>query len=154
MKRVALLVALLVIGGQAVQAQSIRGPGNRAVDASTRAELEKARDAVWRAWFAGDSAQLARLIPSALAAGSHSGWEDRASSFASARQFAQSGGKLAEIRFDSTSIVLNGDVAVMQALFTYVTERADGSRATRQGRATEIFTRQDGRWVNPFWYLQ
>jgi hypothetical protein len=154
MRRVALLVALLAIGSQTVWAQSGHGLVGQRVDAGTRAELEKARDAVWRAWFAGDSAQLAQLIPGALAAGSRSGWEDRATSFAGARQFAQSGGTLAEIRFDSTTVTLKGDVAVMQALFTYVTESADGKRAKRRGTATEVFVRQGGRWVNPFWYLQ
>lgn len=57
-------------------------------------------------------------------------------------------------RFDSTTITLRDGVAVMHARFEYSVDGADHRRTTRRGVATEIFIRQDGRWVNPFWYLQ
>ena len=124
------------------------------VDAKVRAELETAREAVWRAWFAGDSAALTRLIPPALAAGSASGWEDRPASIANAQRSAAAGVRLLEIRFDSSTTTLKGHTAVMQARFTYVLEAPGGQRRTVSGRATEVFVRQNDRWVNPFWYLE
>jgi hypothetical protein len=145
MKRTVLVLSLLALSGAKVLGQTTEGLVTQPVDASTRAELEKARETIWRAVYAGDSAQLQQLIPPALAAGSPWGWEERA---------AASGQRLAELHFDSTSITLRGNVAIMQARFFSVTESHDGKRATNQGIATEIFVRQDGRWVNPFWYIQ
>ncbi|MFI5228642.1 MAG: nuclear transport factor 2 family protein [Gemmatimonadales bacterium] len=124
-----------------------------AVDARTRAELVSARDAVWRAWFAGDSARLRTLIPPALAAGSGSNWETREATVASSLGFAAGHGRLLALRFDSTSIRLRGSVAVVQSRYSLVIEDA-GERMTRTGIATEVFVRRDERWVNPFWYLE
>ena len=123
------------------------------VDEPTRRALIAARDAVWRAWFAGDTVALGRLSPSALAAGGRGGWETRDAAIASARSFAASGGRLVELRFDSTSIALRGAVAVLVARYHLVI--ATGSnRSNRDGTATEVFVRRGDGWVNPFWYLQ
>lgn len=154
MTRTALVLAVLALNSVAALGQTNGGLVTQPVDASTRAELERARETIWRAFYAGDSAQLERLIPPALAAGSTWGWGERAATIASARHAAASGQRLAELHFDSTSITLRGSVAIMQARFTCVTERRGGKRTTNQGTATEIFVRQDGRWVNPFWYIQ
>src|SRR5437868_5404634 len=103
-------VGSLVLGSATViQAQPARGLANQPVDARTRAELETAREAVWRAWFAGDSAALERLIPAALAAGSPLEWEDRAATLEGARRAGISGRRLVAIRFDSTTIDLRDD---------------------------------------------
>lgn len=154
MTKMAFVFSLLVFNSVAVRAQAKSGLAAQSVDAKTRTELETARETVWRAWFAGDSAALERLIPKALAAGSPGEWEERAATFASARRSAASGRRLAQLRFDSTTITLRDSVAIMQARFTYVLELPDGLRTTSRGIATEIFVRQDGHWVNPFWYLQ
>src|ERR1043166_397401 len=123
------------------------------VTAATRAELVAAREAVWRAWFAGDHVRLGELIPAALAAGESHGWSDRARSMGDAKDFAASGGKLVDIRFDSTAITLHGPVAVMWSRYTYVLQDKAGKRTTTRGVATEVFVHEKGRWVNPFWYL-
>jgi len=123
------------------------------VDSVTRAQVHAARDAIWRAWFAADTESLARLLPSAVAAGSRNGWESRDSTIAAARQFAAQQGRLVDIRFDSTSIRLRGSVAVVQSRYHLVLDQR-GKRVTRTGVATEIFVRENGRWVNPFWYLE
>ena len=152
MRKVILLTVVLVMLPLAARAQrtAIRPTP---VDEPTRQALFTARDAVWRAWFAGDSAALGRLLPAALAACGRGGWETRDASIASARSFAASGGKLVELRFDSTSIALQGAVAVLVAKYHLVV--ATGSdRSTRDGTATEIFVRRGDGWVNPFWYLQ
>jgi hypothetical protein len=123
------------------------------VDGTTRAGIVRARDAVWRAWFAGDTARLRELIPTALAAGSRTDWETREASVASSLAFAAGGARLVELHFDSTSIRLRGSVAIVQSRYELVLETS-GQRTARAGTATEIFVRRDGRWVNPFWYLE
>ncbi len=141
-----------------VSATTVRGQQSELtatpVDANTRRELESARDSVWRAWFAGDVRALERLIPAGLAAGSPYSWEDRAATIEGSRRAAASGRRLVEIRFDSTSIRLRGNVAVMQAKYLYVLQGRDGTRDTTRGIATEVFVRENKRWVNPFWYLE
>jgi SnoaL-like domain len=154
MKRTALVLSVLTLNSGAALGQTSEGLVTQPVNASTRAELERARETIWRAFYAGDSALLERLIPPALAAGSTWSWEERAATIASAQRAAANGRRLAELHFDSTSITLRDSVAMMQARFICVTERRDGKRTTNQGTATEIFVRQDGRWVNPFWYIQ
>ena len=124
------------------------------VDAETRGALEKARDVIWRAWFAGDTATLARVIPAALAAGGEQGWTDRARTIADSRDFAQNGGKLLDLRFDSTTFAVYGTVAVVTARFATTTvEPGSGKQVTTNGHATEVFVLENGQWVNPFWHL-
>jgi hypothetical protein len=42
---------------------------------------------------------------------------------------------------------------MLRSRFVLIVE-ADGKRSTRSGIATEVFVKQGGRWVNPFWYLE
>lgn len=72
---------------------------------------------------------------------------------AEAHRFVRGGGRLVSLQFDSTSIDLRGNVAVVQSTYRLVLEEG-GAPVSRSGRATEIFVRENGRWVNPFWYLQ
>jgi hypothetical protein len=148
-----LALALAFLGTSTVALAQGRGGAAQTIDPKTRAELEQARDAVWRAWFAGDIKALNRLIPSALAAGSPRSWEDRAQTVAGSMDFAKSGGRLVELHFDSTTFALNGDVAMVYSRYETVTVDAKGKRNTVRGRAAEVFVRQNGTWVNPFWYL-
>ena len=55
---------------------------------------------------------------------------------------------------DSTTIDLRDDVALMRARFTYVLQGRAGIPVTTSGIAAEVFVRENGRWVNPFWYLK
>jgi len=151
---VMILAVVLVVSAMPSRAQTGAGLARQAVDAKTKAELESAREAVWRAWFAGDSVALERLIPSALAAGTPWAWEDRALTFKGARDIAARGLRLVDLRFDSTSIDLRDDVALMRARFTYVLQGRAGIPVTTSGIAAEVFVRENGRWVNPFWYLK
>ncbi|MDP9203936.1 MAG: hypothetical protein M3P12_00570 [Gemmatimonadota bacterium] len=111
---VIVVLALFVMDPAAMRAQTSTGLRSQVVDAKTRRELETAREAVWRAWFAGDSVALERLIPKVLAAGTAGQWEDRAMTL----------------------------------------KPPWGKRTTVSGVAAEVFVREDGRWVNPFWYLK
>ena len=117
--------------------------------------LASAREAVWRAWFAGDTIALAKLVPSVVSAGSrHQPWESRSITFQGARAFASTGARLVDLRFDSTTIVLDGNVAVVRSRFAYTIESRNQERNTITGRATEIFVQENEHWLNPFWYLQ
>ena len=131
--------------------QPLSDPVPRAVASA----LASAREAVWRAWFAGDTIALAQLVPSVVSAGSRQRpWESRATTFQGAREFANSGARLVDLRFDSTTIVLDGNVAVVRSRFAYTIESRNQERNTITGRATEIFVQENERWLNPFWYLQ
>lgn len=128
--------------------------GNRGIDAKTRAELETARDVVWRSWFADDSVTLDRVLAGALAAGDDKdGWVDRKRAISDSREFARGGGKLLDLKFDSTRIELHGTVAVMTARYAYTTADRAGKQNVTRGYAVEIFVREKGAWTHPFWHL-
>jgi hypothetical protein len=116
--------------------------------------LFAAREAVWRAWFAGDTAALSKLVPPELitiepgsaAFGTHT------SNLAGARGFAGSGGKLLRLVFPRTEIQAYGNTAILYT--TYEMElHAGGKPTTERGAATEVFVRRDGKWINTGWQL-
>jgi hypothetical protein len=123
-----------------------------AIDATTRAEILAARDAIWRAWFANDTAALGRLLPRSTTAGEGGGWETRDEIVAESARSAASGRRLVSLRFDDTRIHTNGNVAVVFSNYSLELE-GNGQRGTVTGNASEVFVRTDGIWRNPFWYL-
>jgi uncharacterized protein DUF4440 len=149
--RAFLVGALLVLGAIATPSNAQGNHSN--VDAKTRADLERVRDIVWRAWFAGDSVTLNRVLAGALAADDDDGWADRKGAIDGARGFAKAGGKLLDLKFDSTAIALHGNVAVMTARYSYTTADRAGKQNTTRGRAVEIFVLEKGAWMHPFWHL-
>lgn len=119
-----------------------------------RAELLKAREAVWRAWFAGDAAALRQLLPKetiALAAGPE-GWTDRDAIVRSSSEFAGSGGRLVTLEFPRTEVQTYGATAILYTSYHFETETA-GARASERGKAVEVFVRRDGSWINTGWQL-
>lgn len=121
-------------------------------------QLLAARDTVWRAWYANDTAALSRILPGASAAAESRGqsainWSDRAQILNGSREFASRGGRLERIEFAGTRIAVDGSVAVLTSNYTAVT-RNGGRTDTARGRATEVFVREGDRWVNPFWRLE
>lgn len=150
--RVMMIAALALLGTLATSAAA-QGSSTR-VDAKTRVDLERVRDVVWRSWFAGDSVTLERVLAGALAAGDNRyGWSDRKAAIAESRQFAKDGGKLLNLKFDSTEIDMRGPVAVMTARYSYTTADKAGKQVTTHGRAVEIFVLEKGAWTHPFWHL-
>jgi hypothetical protein len=124
----------------------------RTAQPATTAAILSAREAIWQAFFANDSLKLERLLPSAVSAGSNASWQNRTAVLEASRKFARSGGKLVTLKFEGTNVSVSGDLAVVTS--TYTLEARSGDVTTKStGKATEIFVRQDGRWVNPFWYL-
>lgn len=122
--------------------------------AADRAKLLEAREAVWRAWFAGDTAALSKLVPPELITidpGSDT-FGTQASNLDGARGFAASGGKLARLVFPRTELQAYGNTVILYT--TYEMDLVTGGKtSTERGAATEIFVRQGGRWINTGWQL-
>jgi ketosteroid isomerase-like protein len=119
------------------------------IDPLLRAELVQAREAVWRAFFQGDSAALVMLLPERMIAMD----ENRAGIIHDAIGFARNGGKYVGMEFTDETFFVDGNSAVLWS--HYVAHLTDGAgKATEmKGRAIELFVKQDGRWVNPHWHL-
>ena len=148
----AIMVLAVLLGAIVAPGQRQASPST--VNAKTRAELERARDVIWRSWFAGDSATLDRVLAGALAAGDDvDGWADRKRAIADSREFAKGGNKLVNLQFDSTDIALHGKVAVMTARYSYTIANRGGRQETTHGFAVEIFVNEKGAWTHPFWHL-
>jgi ketosteroid isomerase-like protein len=116
-------------------------------------ELLRVRETVWRAWFAGDTKTVAQLVPSdtIVISASESEWKTQADVLKEADEFHATGGKLTRLEFPRTEIQHFGDVAVIWSKFVLETE-VNAQRKLSSGRATEIFVRRDGHWVNPGWH--
>jgi hypothetical protein len=125
----------------------------RQVPPEIRARILKARDAVWRAWFANDRAALEKMIPEeAIAIDSAPQWSNRAAILASAKQFADSGAKLVRLEFPKTELQVYGNTIIVYT--TYVTEtELNGKQETRTGRGTEMFVLRGDDLVNVGWHL-
>jgi ketosteroid isomerase-like protein len=118
-----------------------------------KSSLLAAREAVWRAWFANDTQQLSQLIPPELIAiESGEKWQTRDDELAGAKDFAAKGGKLVRLEFPQTEIQAYGHTAILYTKFTLETE-VGGKRTTLSGRATEMFVRRQGTWLNVGWHL-
>jgi hypothetical protein len=124
------------------------------VSPSVERQILAARDSVWRAWFANDTAVLRRALPGAVVAGEGAPdvrWADRAAILSQSHDFAR-GARLERIAFDNTHIMLDGDVALVSSNYQLVTSAGQHTDSSR-GHAAEIFVRQHDGWVNPFWRL-
>ena len=148
------ILLALIFAGAISGAAGAQANVETKLDEKSRAELFTAREAVWRAWFANDTARLNRLLPARMIAidGGDTLWQNREQILAGARGFAQGGGKLVGLTFPRSEVQVFGDVAVIYTTFRFYTERG-GEKQTATGTAVEVFVRKDGRWVNPSWYL-
>jgi len=126
----------------------------RQLDESERAELMKAREAVWRGWFAGDEAALRKLLPPELITiepGSEK-FGSFTSTMEGSRGFAAGGGKLTRLAFPSTGIQVYGNTAILYTSYEMDLQSGGQTRSER-GMATEAFVLKDGQWVNTGWQL-
>jgi ketosteroid isomerase-like protein len=116
--------------------------------------LFDAREAVWRAYFAGDRAALEKLIPEetvTIEAG-YDNWSNRQTILNGSVEFARSGGKLIKLEFPKTEIQIYGSTAIIYSDYSYELEQ-NGQRSAHSGRVTEIFVLRNGQWVNPGWHM-
>ncbi len=119
-------------------------------------QLLAAREAVWRAYFTNDQAQLDKLVPAdtiVLDGPLEKPFVRKAEILASAQRGAEQGTKLVRLEFPHTEVQVYGTTAIIYTTYVYELERPNGQRQTTTGKATEIFVRRQGAWVNPGWLL-
>jgi len=118
------------------------------------AELLRVRESVWRAWFGNDRSALEASLPEHVIAinNGDTTWENRAAVLQSAASFQQQGGKLIGLVFPRTEFQVFGDIAILYSLFEIHLEQS-GQSTVQRGRATEVFIRRGGRWLNAGWHL-
>jgi hypothetical protein len=124
----------------------------RPARAQSSDDLLQTREAVWRAWFAGDIPALEKLVPSdtiVVGEGDHD-FQSQADVIADSRKFHEDGGKLIRLEFPATKIQRFGDVAILYSRYVFEIETG-GKREVHVGHSTETFVLRDGHWVNPGW---
>ena len=121
-----------------------------------REQLLAAREAVWRAYFTNDQAQLDKLVPAetiVLEGPLDAPFARKPEILESARKAAEQGQKLVRLEFPHTELQAYGPTVIVYTTYLYELETPQGQRQTTTGRATEIFVRRDGAWVNPGWHM-
>jgi ketosteroid isomerase-like protein len=126
---------------------------NRALYENEKKSLLEAREAVWRAYFAGDRTALEKLLPEELITLEAGGeWGDRKAVLDGSARFAAGGGKLVRLEFPKTEIQAYGSTAIVYSNYLYEIEQG-GKRSVNSGRVTEVFVNRNGAWVNPSWHM-
>lgn len=117
-------------------------------------DVLQAREAAWRAYFAGDGETLGGLLPPEfIGIGMSDGpFADLATTLAGSRQFRARGGRLVRLEFPEMRAQRYGDVVVLYGRYEAVID-TDGQEQTLRGRLTELFVRRDGKWLHPGWHL-
>jgi hypothetical protein len=144
---------MLLVGLVATSSACSR-PAGPDPSAEIRAELEAARDTVWRAWFDNDQETLGQLLPPEFVGidPGEEAWSNRAKAMAGATEFARGGGRLLRLGFPQSAFQVYDNVAFVYS--RYEVEILQGADTVRlAGRSTEVFQRRNGRWVNPGWHL-
>lgn len=138
-----------------ITALLIAGPSSTKVHAKAQndGELLQVRDTVWRAWFSDDEKTLHALVPpdTIVISGGEEKWKHQAEVFQSAADFHSGGNRLIRLEFLNTEIQHFSDVAVVWSDYLVETE-SQGKRSVSTGRASEIFVRHNGHWINPGWH--
>ena len=126
----------------------------RSLGDEMKKRLLDAREAVWRAYFAGDRATLEKLIPEeTIAIDPGDGpWSNRQTILSSSAEFAKSGSKLVKLEFPKNEIQVYGATAVIYSSYAYTLD-SGGKQTNHAGRVTEIFVLRKGQWVNPGWHM-
>ncbi len=127
---------------------------SRQLSSGERAELLKIRESIWNAWFNNDEQRLQSMLPEDTIAinNGEDAWQGRSEVIKAAQEFHAAGNHLVSLRFPKTEIQRYGDVVIYYSLFETVTELS-GKQTTASGRATEVFVKENGRWVNSGWHL-
>jgi hypothetical protein len=119
-----------------------------------KTSLLTAREAVWRAWYGGDTKALLDLLPPELVTlyPGASGWGTRDSIIGASAQFAKSGGKLFRLEFPRSEFQRYGNTVIIYT--SYDLDVSEGNKKrTERGKATEIFVHRGGKWINAGWQL-
>jgi hypothetical protein len=119
-----------------------------------RQQILDSREAVWRAWFANDRAQLEEMLPDeaiAVESGSKE-WQNRTAILDGAKRFADSGAKLVRLEFPRTEIQMYGNTVILYTSYLFETEK-DGKKNSSVGSGVETFVRRGNKLVNTGWLL-
>jgi hypothetical protein len=116
--------------------------------------LMKAREEVWYAFFANDTAKLQRLISKETVAinPGNPKFDDQAAIFAAAKAQAGTGAKLSRLEFSNTMIQVYGSTVIMYSNYVLDLD-VKGVKETNSGRATEIFVIKGDTIENVGWHL-
>jgi hypothetical protein len=120
---------------------------------TTEASLLRAREAVWRDWFA-NGPNLAVTLPADFVS-IHAGdstWTDKAGTMASSRASVAEGRKLVSLRFPRNKIERYGLVAVIHSRYEAILDGPKG-KTTLRGNITEVFRWDGKRWLHPSWHM-
>lgn len=143
------MLAAAVLLGTALTAPLLRAADAAQVDP----EVLKVREAAWRAWFAGDTAALEKMLPPEFIGISMEGpLTTLPRTLEEARGFREGGGRLVSLDFPETRAQTYGDVVVLYGRYSVVFVSEGAERAVK-GRLTEVFVRKGGRWLHPGWHL-
>lgn len=140
-----IVTALFASGMTAACAAPVAPPPDPVV---LQAEIEAARDRVWRAWFTGDSAGLVAALPARMVGMAETTEEIIARSL----EFRAAGNRLVNLSFTDSEFALSDTIAVVISNYRAETVRNDTTEVMA-GRATEYFVREGGAWKNPYWHL-
>jgi len=120
-------------------------------------DVLKLREAAWRAYFAGDESALGSMLPPEfiginMADGP---FVSREKALEQARTLRASGGRLVSLAFPETRSQRYGSVVILYGRYSAVVESGgpESKARTLAGRLTEVFVRQDGRWIHTGWHL-
>jgi len=122
---------------------STLGPANVSAQKQDDGQLLRARETVWRAWFAGDTKTLEELVSpeTIVMSGGEETWKYQADVLRTSAEFHAHGGRLVRLDFPRTEVQHFGDVAIVWSQYVLEIE-TDGKRSTSSGRVTEIFVWQ------------
>jgi len=118
------------------------------------AELLAVRRSAWDAWFSGDAKTLETLLPAnaLVVSPSDATWKTRAETVADSKQFHADGGKLVSLDFPRTDVRHYGATALVFSTYRLELE-SGGKRSVQEGKCTEVFVKEGGRWLHPSWTL-
>jgi ketosteroid isomerase-like protein len=136
------------------RAEQMAQPGT--LPPPVRDQLMTAREAVWRAYFANDQATLDKLVPAdtiVLEGPLDAPFVRKPQILEDAQRAASGGSKLVRLEFPRTEMQVYGTTVILYTTYLFELESAQGQRQTSTGKATEIFVRRNGAWVNPGWQM-
>jgi Domain of unknown function (DUF4440) len=143
------------VAGIALLAAVTSAPGARvAASPVVDPDVLAAREAAWRAFFAGDVKTLGDLLPEEfIGVGmTDAPFASRTKTLEDARAFREGGGRLVRLAFPETRAQQFGEVVVLYGRYEAIID-SGGAEQTLQGRLTEMFVRRHGKWVHPGWHL-
>jgi len=147
------VAACLALGSTGASCVSPGGVRKERASPFADPDLMRVQREVWEVWYAGDTTRLRQMTPGLTAINNgEESFSDQDAAVRGSARFHAAGGRLLELTFPQMRVQRFGDVAIVYSTFHSVA--LIGSDTLRQsGRATEVFVRRNGTWINPGWHL-